>query len=157
MWRLISRYSKYFNWGEMNLIDIKKRLKRLPYSNIRIKSLHHEIISLRYGTVKGQSFDGMPKSPSNDNRTEELNIHVIDKIDEIYKKIEREYQEQDDLIKAIENLSDPIENLVMRLLCIEGLSWNEVQRELRCSRSTIKRARESAIKKMILAELNGTN
>nr|DAV64345.1 MAG TPA: RNA polymerase sigma factor [Caudoviricetes sp.] len=141
----------------MNLIDIKKRLKRLPYSNIRIKSLHHEIISLRYGTVKGQSFDGMPKSPSNDNRTEELNIHVIDKIDEIYKKIEREYQEQDDLIKAIENLSDPIENLVMRLLCIEGLSWNEVQRELRCSRSTIKRARESAIKKMILAELNGTN
>lgn len=141
----------------MNLIDIKKRLKRLPYSNIRIKSLHHEIISLRYGTVKGQSFDGMPKSPSNDNRTEELNIHVIDKIDEIYKKIEREYQEQDDLIKAIENLSDPIENLVMRLLCIEGLSWNEVQRELRCSRSTIKRARESAIKKMILTELNGTN
>lgn len=137
--------------------DIKKRLKRLPYSNIRIKSLHHEIISLRYGTVKGQSFDGMPKSPSNDNRTEELNIHVIDKIDEIYKKIEREYQEQDDLIKAIENLSDPIENLVMRLLCIEGLSWNEVQRELRCSRSTIKRARESAIKKMILTELNGTN
>lgn len=141
----------------MNLIDIKKRLKRLPYSNIRIKSLHHEIISLRSGTVKGQSFDGMPKSPSNDNRTEELNIHVIDKIDKIYKKIEREYQEQDDLIKAIENLSDPIENLVMRLLCIEGLSWNEVQRELRCSRSTIKRARESAIKKMILAELNGTN
>nr|DAN18748.1 MAG TPA: RNA polymerase sigma factor [Caudoviricetes sp.] len=141
----------------MNLNDIKKRLKRLPYSNIRIKSLHHEIISLRYGTVKGQSFDGMPKSPSNDNRTEELNIHVIDKIDEIYKKIEREYQEQDDLIKAIENLSDPIENLVMRLLCIEGLSWNEVQRELRCSRSTIKRARESAIKKMILTELNGTN
>lgn len=139
------------------MIDIKKRLKRLPYSNIRIKSLHHEIISLRYGTVKGQSFDGMPKSPSNDNRTEELNIHVIDKIDEIYKKIEREYQEQDDLIKAIENLSDPIENLVMRLLCIEGLSWNEVQRELRCSRSTIKRARESAIKKMILTELNGTN
>ena len=137
--------------------DIKKRLKRLPYSNIRIKSLHHEIISLRSGTVRGQSFDGMPKSPSNDNRTEELNIHVIDKIGEIYKKIEREYQEQDTLVKAIENLSDPIENLVMRLLCIEGLSWNEVQRELRCSRSTIKRARESAIKKMILTELNGTN
>lgn len=138
-------------------MDIRKRLKRLPYSNIRIKSLHNEVIGLRSGTVKGQSFDGMPKSPSNDNRTEELNIHVIDKIDEIYKKIEREYQEQDDLIKAIENLSDPIENLVMRLLCIEGLSWNEVQRELRCSRSTIKRARESAIKKMILTELNGTN
>lgn len=137
--------------------DIKKRLKRLPYSNVRIKSLHHEIISLRSGTVKGQSFNNMPKTKDNKNKSEELNIHVIDKINEIYKKIEREYQEQDILVKAIENLSDPIENLVMRLLCIEGLSWNEVQRELRCSRSTIKRARESAIKKMILTELNGTN
>lgn len=138
-------------------MDIRKRLKRLPYSNIRIKSLHNEIIGLRSGTVKGQSFNNMPKAKDNKNKSEELNIHVIDKIDEIYKKIEREYQEQDELVKAIENLSDPIENLVMRLLCIEGLSWNGVQRELRCSRSTIKRARESAIKKMILAELNDTN
>ena len=111
-------------------MDIRKRLKRLPYSNIRIKSLHNEIIGLRSGTVKGQSFNNMPKAKDNKNKSEELNIHVIDKIDEIYKKIEREYQEQDELVKAIENLSDPIENLVMRLLCIEGLSWNGVQREL---------------------------
>lgn len=130
------------------MIDIKKRLKRLPYVNIKIKSLHYEIISLRSGTVKGQSFDGMPKSPSNDNRTEELNIHVIDKIDEIYKKIEREYQEQDDLIKAIESLSDPIQNIVMRLLYIDGLQWDEVQRRLNCSSATIQRARDKAIQEI---------
>ena len=132
----------------MNLIDIKKRLKRLPYVNIKIKSLHHEIISLRSGTVKGQSFDGMPKSPSNDNRTEELNIHVIDKINEIYQKIEREYQEQDDLIKAIESLSDPIQNIVMRLLYIDGLQWDEVKRRLNCSSATIQRARDKAIQEI---------
>lgn len=130
------------------MIDIKKRLKRLPYVTIKIKSLHHEIISLRSGTVKGQSFDGMPKSPSNDNRTEELNIHVIDKINEIYQKIEREYQEQDDLIKAIESLSDPIQNIVMRLLYIDGLQWDEVQRRLNCSSATIQRARDKAIQEI---------
>lgn len=132
----------------MNLIDIKKRLKRLPYVNIKIKSLHREIISLRSGTVKGQSFDGMPKSPSNDNRTEDMNIKVVDKINEIYQKIEREYQEQDDLIKAIESLSDPIQNIVMRLLYIDGLQWDEVQRRLNCSSATIQRARDKAIQEI---------
>lgn len=132
----------------MNLIDIKKRLKRLPYVNIKIKSLHHEIISLRSGTVKGQSFDGMPKSPSNDNRTEDMNIKVVDKINEIYQKIEREYQEQDDLIKAIESLSDPIQSIVMRLLYIDGLQWDEVQRRLNCSSATIQRARDKAIQEI---------
>ena len=130
------------------MIDIKKRLKKLPYMNIKIKSLHREIISLRSGTIKGQSFDSMPKSPSNNNRTEDVNIRVVDKINEIYKKIEREYQEQDDLIKAIENLTDPIQNIVMRLLYIDGLSWDEVQRRLNCSNATIQRARDKAIKEI---------
>lgn len=116
--------------------------------NIKIKSLHREIISLRSGTIKGQSFDSMPKSPSIDNRTEDVNIRVVDKINEIYKKIEREYQEQDDLIKAIENLTDPIQNIVMRLLYIDGLSWDEVQRRLNCSNSTIQRARDKAIQEI---------
>lgn len=130
------------------MIDIKKRLKKLPYVNIKIKSLHREIISLRSGTIKGQSFDSMPKSPSNNNRTEDVNIRVVDKINGIYKKIEREYQEQDDLIKAIENLTDPIQNIVMRLLYIDGLSWDEVQRRLNCSNATIQRARDKAIKEI---------
>ena len=130
------------------MIDIKKRLKKLPYVNIKIKSLHHEIISLRSGMIKGQSFDSMPKSPSNDNRTEDVNIRVVDKINEIYKKIEQEYQEQDDLIKAIENLTDPIQNIVMRLLYIDGLSWDEVQRRLNCSNATIQRARDKAVKEI---------
>ena len=130
------------------MIDIKKRLKRLPYVNIKIKSLHHEIISLRSGTVKGQSFDGMPKSPTNDNRTEDMNIKVVDKINEIYQQIEREYQEQDDLIKAIESLSDPIQNIVTRLLYIDGLSWNQVERKLNCSPATIQRARDKSLVKL---------
>lgn len=139
------------------MIDIEKRLKRLPYTNIKIKSLHREIIGLSSGTVKGQSFDGMPKSPTNDNRTEDMNIRVIDRKNELYKKIKEIYKEQQELTKWIESLEDPIENMVMRLLYIDGLSWDEVRIELRCGRSTIKRVRRSALKKMALMALNGTN
>ena len=129
------------------MIDIEKRLKRLPYTNIKIKSLHREIIGLSSGTIKGQSFDGMPKSPTNDNRTEDMNIKVIDRVNELYKKIEEIYKEQQKLTKWIESLEDPIENMVMRLLYIDGLSWDEVRIQLRCGRSTIKRVRRSALKK----------
>ena len=129
------------------MTNIEKRLKQLPYTNIKIKSLHNEIIGLRSSSVKGQSFDNMPKSPSNNNQTEEMNIRVIDRSDELYEEIADLYQKQQETIKWIESLEDPIENMVMRLLYIDGLSWKEVQIELRCSRSTIKRIRRSAIKK----------
>ena len=133
---------------------IEKELKKLKFKNVKIQSLHCEIINLRSGIMKGQNFDSMPKSQSNDNRTEEMNIKAIDRIAELYQEIEREYNEQEELVRAIEELEEPIENIVMRLLYINGLSWNEVQIQLRCSRSTIKRARESALKSL---SKNGTN
>ena len=127
---------------------IEKELKKLKFKNVKIQSLHYEIINLRAGIVKGQSFDGMPKSPSNDNRTEEMNIKAIDRIAELYQEIELLYKEQEELIKAIENLIDPIQNIVMRLLYIDGLSWDEVQRRLNCSNATIQRARDKAIQEI---------
>lgn len=133
---------------------IEKELKKLKFKNVKIQSLHCEIINLRSGIMKGQNFDSMPKSQSNDNRTEEMNIKAIDRIAELYQEIEREYNEQEELVRAIEELEEPFENIVMRLLYIDGLSWNEVQIQLRCSRSTIKRARESALKSL---SKNGTN
>lgn len=135
-------------------VDIKQRLKALPYANIKIKSLHRQISSLKSGVLRGQTFDSMPKSKSNKNQSEEFNIRVIDKSDELFKEIEKIYKEQDELIRAIESIENPFENIVMRLLYIDGLSWNEVQIQLRCSRSTIKRARESALKSL---SKNGTN
>lgn len=137
-------------------VDIKQRLKALPFANIKIKSLHREISSLRSGVLRGQSFDSMPKSKSNENQSEEFNIRVIDRSDELFKKIECIYKDQEELIEWIEKLEDPFENMVMRLLYIDGLSWNEVQIQLRCSRSTIKRARESALKSLSKNDTNRT-
>lgn len=125
-------------------MQLQRKLKKLKIKNIKIRSIHREIQDLRTGIVKGQSFNGMPKTPSNDNRTEDLNIKITDKIDELYKQIEQEQKEQEDLTQAIESLEDPIENIVMRLLYINGLSWSETERELNCSPATIQRARDRA-------------
>lgn len=127
---------------------IEKELKKLRFKNVKIQSLHYEIINLRAGIVKGQNFDGMPKSASNDNRTEEMNIKAIDRIAELYQEIELLYKEQEELIKAIEKLEEPIENIVMRLLYIDGLSWNQVARRLNCSPATIQRARDKSLVKL---------
>lgn len=126
---------------------IEKELKKLRFKNVKIQSLHYEIINLRAGIVR-QSFDGMPKSASNDNRTEEMNIKAIDRIAELYQEIELLYKEQEELIKAIEDLEEPIENIVMRLLYIDGLSWNQVERRLNCSPATIQRARDKSLVKL---------
>lgn len=129
-------------------MKLQRKLKKLKIKNIKIRSIHREIQDLRTGIVKGQSFNGMPKTPSNDNRTEDLNIKITDKIDELYKQIEQEQKEQEDLTQAIESLEDPIENIVMRLLYINGLSWSETERELNCSPATIQRARDKALVKL---------
>lgn len=126
-------------------MQLQRKLKKLKIKNIKIRSIHREIQDLRTGIVKGQSFNGMPKTPSNDNRTEDLNIKITDKIDELYKQIDHEQKEQEVLTRAIESLEDPIENIVMRLLYINGLSWSETERELNCSPATIQRARDRAV------------
>ena len=128
-------------------VDIKQRLKALPYIDIKAKSKHQEYISLRSGILKGQTFDSMPKSKSNKNQSEELNISIIDRSEQLYQEIQELYQERDELVQAIESLDDPVENIIMRLLYIDGLSWNQIQAQLRCGRGTIHRARESALKK----------
>ena len=129
-------------------INIKQRLKALQYIDIKAKSKHQEIISLKSGILRGQQFDNMPKSKSNTNHSEELNISIIVKSDELYREIQELYRERDELVQVIESLDDPVENIIMRLLYIDGLSWSQIQAQLRCGRGTIHRARESALKKI---------
>ena len=130
-------------------INIKQRLKALQYIDIKAKSKHQEIISLKSGILRGQQFDNMPKSKSNTNHSEELNISIIVKSDELYREIKSLYKERDDLVRAIESLDDPVENIVMRLLYIDCMSWKEVERKLRCSPATIQRAQNKAIAKLV--------
>lgn len=129
-------------------INIKQRLKALQYIDIKAKSKHQEIISLKSSILRGQQFNDIPKSKNNKNQSEELNVLIIDKSEQLYQEIQDLYKERDELIQAIESLDDPVENIVMRLFYIDGLSWNQIQAQLRCGRGTIHRARESALKKI---------
>ena len=129
-------------------INIKQRLKALQYIDIKAKSKHQEIISLKSSILRGQQFNNMPKSKNNKNQSEELNVLIIDKSEQLYREIQALYKERDELVQVIESLDDPVENIIMRLLYIDGLSWNQIQAQLRCGRGTIHRARESALKKI---------
>lgn len=129
-------------------VNIKQRLKALQYIDIKAKSKHQEIISLKSGILRGQQFDNMPKSKSNTNHSEELNISIIDKTEQLYQEIKVLYKERDELVQAIESLDDPVENIVMRLFFIDGLTWNEVEAKLKYSRGAIQKIRKSAFENL---------
>ena len=129
-------------------INIKQRLKALQYIDIKAKSKHQEIISLKSGILRGQQFDNMPKSKNDKNQSEELNILIIDKTEQLYQEIQVLYKERDELVQAIESLDDPVENIVMRLFYIDGMTWNEVGAKLKYSRGAIQKIRKSAFKNL---------
>lgn len=129
-------------------VNIKQRLKALQYIDIKAKSKHQEIISLKSGILRGQQFDNMPKSKGNTNHSEELNISIIDKTEQLYQEIKVLYKERDELVQAIESLDDPVENIVMRLFFIDGLTWNEVEAKLKYSRGAIQKIRKSAFENL---------
>lgn len=129
-------------------INIKQRLKALQYIDIKAKSKHQEIISLKSSILRGQQFNNMPKSENSSNRSEELNVLIIDKSEQLYQEIQELYRERDELVQVIESLDDPVENIIMRLLYIDGMTWNEVEAKLKYSRGAIQKIRKSAFENL---------
>lgn len=130
------------------MTDIRKRLASLKYIDSKIKSLQQEIVSLKSSIFKSQQYSDELKGGNLNNKSEDLNISIIDKSNELYTEIDSLLAERDELVQAIESLDDPVENIVMRFLYINGYSWKEVERELRASSATIQRARDKAIVKL---------
>lgn len=97
--------------------------------------------------MRGQKFDGK-QANQNKNQSEEINCKIIDKADTLYDEITALIKEREDLTKAIENLDNPLENIVMRLFFINGYSWSEVEAKLNAGHGTIQRVRSSALKKI---------
>lgn len=126
-------------------IDIRKRLVSLKYIDSKVRSKRQEIVSLRSGILKGQQYSDEPKGSSLSNKSEDLNIAIIDRTKELYDEIEKIFKERDELVKAIESLENPAENIVLRLFYINGYSWDQVRKELRWGRGTIQRVRESGL------------
>lgn len=130
------------------MTEIRKRLDSLKHVDSRVKSKRLEIVSLRSGILKGQQHSDEPKGSSVNNKSEDLNILIIDKTKELYDEIEKIFEERDELVKAIESLEDSAENIVLRLFYINAYSWKEVERELKWSRGTIQNIKMAGLRNL---------
>lgn len=122
------------------------RLNKLKFIDLKIKSKHQEIIGLKNASPKGQVYSDEPKGGKNGNSTEDSNIKIIDTVEKLRREIKGLLEERRIIIKAIEELEDPLENIVLRLLYVNGYSWEDTKKELKCSHATIQRARDKGIK-----------
>lgn len=143
------------------MMDIQRRLASLKHTDKKVESIMEEIQSKRSSILKSQQYTDEPKGSVIGNQSEELYIRITDETSELYDKIQKLLDERKGLTQAIESLDDPIQNLVLRLLYINGYSWKEVQKRTRMSSATIQRARDKAItklsKKMIVKKVNDSN
>lgn len=126
-------------------MNIASRLSALKYIDIKIKSKRQEIENLKSAILKGKVYSDEPKGSKQGNATEDLNIKIIDRAEKLRAEINQLMEERTRLINAIEDLDDPLENIVLRLMYINGYSWKETKRQLNCSHATIQRARSKAI------------
>lgn len=131
------------------MTDIRKRLASLKYIDSKVKSKRQEIVSLHSGILKSQQYSDEPKGGSLNNKSEDLNILIIDRTRELYDEIESLLAERRELVQMIESLDDPMENIVLRLLYVNGYSWSEVKAELNASHATIQRARDKAVRNLL--------
>ncbi|MRY60410.1 DUF1492 domain-containing protein [Parabacteroides distasonis] len=125
------------------------RLKALSLLDSKIRSKRQEIISLKSGILTSVKYTDEPKGGGQSNSTEALNTRIIDKTQEIYEDISRIFDERDELVKAIDSLTDPLESQVLRLKYINGYSWGMVQQEMPLhSRRTLFEYRDRGIKNL---------
>lgn len=130
------------------MTDIKKRLNRLKKTPERLQEIKREIEYLESNPIASQQFENQPKGRSNRNTAEDRTISTVDRLAELKAEFMKCLDESWELREAIESLSDPLDNLVIRLFYINGHSWDEVARTLRVSKATIQRARTRAIEEL---------
>lgn len=126
-------------------MNAKQRLNRLKNYETDVKTLNDELIALKSSVLKGKTLSHDPIRAKRGNKTEELNVSIIDKSDQIYQKLEQLLDERTETVKAIDRLEDPLEKLVLRYFCIHGYSRERTARTLGRSASTISKIKSSAI------------
>lgn len=126
-------------------MNIKTRLNNLRYFESKLNSLRQERIALRAAVQKAQIYSDEPKGSKQGNKTEDLNVRIITKSEQIDKKMEKLWNERNETVQAIESLENPLENIIMRWYYINGCSRFELMRKVNCSRTTFHRVKKSAI------------
>ena len=126
-------------------MNAKQRLNCLKNYEADVKTLNDELIALKSSVLKGQVLSHDPIRAKRGNKTEELNVSIINKSAQIYQKLEQLLDERTETVKAIDRLEDPLEKLVLRYFYIHGYSRERTARTLDRSASTISKIKSSAI------------
>lgn len=131
-------------------MSIKKRLNNLKFLDDTIKSKRQEIFALESLVQKAQVYSDEPKGSRQGNKTEELNVKIIDEKEKIENEIMTLWSESRKTIAAIDQLEDPLERAVLRYTYVNGYNWIKTTGQLNCSRTTYQRAKKSGIEHLAL-------
>ncbi len=105
-----------------------KELSQLYYLNREIETDKKRLEALRAKTSAPGSpnYDGMPKSPTYENRLERYIAEIIDLEAIISAKITRCIHERNRLERYIADIPDSLTRQIFTLRFINGLSWLQV-------------------------------
>lgn len=131
-------------------MNVKKRLNNLKFLDDTIKSKRQEIFALESLVQKAQVYSDEPKESRQGNKTEELNVKIIDEKEKIENEIMTLWSESRKTIAAIDRLEDPLERAVLRYTYVNGYNWIKTTGQLNCSRTTYQRAKKSGIEHLAL-------
>lgn len=105
-----------------------KELSQLYYLNreIEIDQERLEALRVRASAPGSPSYDGMPKSPSFDNRLERLCAEIIDLEAIISAKVIQCVHERNRLERYIADIPDSFIRQIFQLRFVNGLNWQQV-------------------------------
>lgn len=103
-----------------------KELSQLYYLNreIEIDQERLEALRARASAPGSPSYDGMPKSPSFDNRLERLCAEIIDLEAIISAKVIQCVHERNRLERYIADIPDSLTRQIFTLRFVNGLTWD---------------------------------
>lgn len=126
-------------------MSIKKDLLWLRHFDALLSSKKQELDSLRSEAYRTKVFLEMNEQKE---KSETLNARVIDKTEEISQEILDMYAKRDMLLLRMEDISDPLGLLVVRLFYLERQSWRAIRQKLHFSIKHLQRKRDEALEEI---------
>lgn len=124
--------------------QVKEKLEGVKWINKEIKGLYLELESLESGIIKKPTLSHSRVQTSRENKTENNLISVLKLKEDTLQRIERLTEERMEISRTIDNLANPLERSVLRLLYLNNLEVWEVAEEIDKSKTTVYRIMQKA-------------
>ena len=127
-----------------------EELTQIPYLIAEIKALQLELYELRNANFyKNNIISDMPRGGQGAEQpfTYVSNIAELEK--ELEFKIELMQRKRLEIEKFIETIEDIVERSIVRMRCINTMTWEEIGEEVNMSRTTAMRTFKKSINKLL--------